>query len=64
MLHEYHVIYSVWYYPRFHTTAVDLATYYPWIRGRTFILFGVEVISQSSGRRLRLFLRNAAKRRG
>jgi hypothetical protein len=33
MLHEYHVIYSVRYYPRFHVTAVGLGTYYPWIRG-------------------------------
>jgi hypothetical protein len=32
MLHEYHVIYSVWYYPRFHITMVGLGTYYPWIR--------------------------------
>jgi hypothetical protein len=29
MLHEYHVIYSVRYYPRFHITAVGLGTYYP-----------------------------------
>jgi hypothetical protein len=35
MLHEYHVIYSVRYYPRFHVTAVGLGTYYPWIRGHT-----------------------------
>jgi len=33
MLHEYHVIYSVRYYPRFHVTAVGLGTYYPRIRG-------------------------------
>jgi hypothetical protein len=33
MLHEYHVIYSVRYYLRFHVTAVGLGTYYPWIRG-------------------------------
>jgi hypothetical protein len=33
MLHEYHVKYSVRYYPRFHITAVGLGTYYPWIRG-------------------------------
>jgi hypothetical protein len=33
MLHEYHVIYSVQYHPRFHVTAVGLGTYYPWIRG-------------------------------
>jgi hypothetical protein len=33
MLHEYHVIYSVRYYPRFHITAVGLGTYYPWIWG-------------------------------
>jgi hypothetical protein len=33
MLHEYHVIYSVRYYPLFHVTAVGLGTYYPCIRG-------------------------------
>jgi hypothetical protein len=33
MLHEYHVIYSVPYYPQFHVTAVGLGMYYPWIRG-------------------------------
>jgi hypothetical protein len=33
MLHEYHVIYSVRYYPWFHVTAVGLGTYYQWIRG-------------------------------
>jgi hypothetical protein len=33
MLHEYHVIYSVRYYLRFHVTAVALGTHYPWIRG-------------------------------
>jgi len=32
MLHEYRVIYSVRYYPRFSATAVGLGTYYPWIR--------------------------------
>jgi hypothetical protein len=39
MLHEYHVIYSVRYYPRFHITAVGLATYYPWILGHYCISF-------------------------
>jgi len=39
MLHEYHVTYSVRYYPRFHVTAVGLGTYYPRIQGSacTFI---------------------------
>jgi len=32
MLHEYHVIYSVRYYPLFHVTAVVLGTYYLRIR--------------------------------
>jgi hypothetical protein len=32
MLHEYYVIHSVRYYPRFHKTAVGLGTYYPRIR--------------------------------
>jgi hypothetical protein len=31
MLHEYHVTYSVRYYPLFHVTAVGLRTYYPQI---------------------------------
>jgi hypothetical protein len=35
LLHEYHVIYSVRYYSRFHVTAVGLGTYYRWIRGHT-----------------------------
>jgi hypothetical protein len=30
-------MYGVRYYPRFHVTAVDLGTYYPWIRGNTCI---------------------------
>jgi len=29
MLHEYHVIYSVQYYPCFHVTVVGLGMYYP-----------------------------------
>jgi hypothetical protein len=33
MLHEYHVISSVRYYPRLPVTVVGLGTYYPWIRG-------------------------------
>ena len=33
MSHEYHVEYSVRYYPPFHVTTVGLGTYYPWIRG-------------------------------
>jgi hypothetical protein len=33
LLHAYHVIYSVRYYPRFHVTVVGLGTYYPRIRG-------------------------------
>ena len=33
----YHVIYSVWYYPRFHITAAVLGTYYPRIRGSACI---------------------------
>jgi len=32
MLYEYHVIYSVRYYPRFHVTSLGLGTYCPWIR--------------------------------
>jgi len=38
MLHEYHVIDSVRYYPRFHVTAVGLGTYYPRIRRSACIL--------------------------
>jgi len=32
MLHDYHVIYSVRYYPRFHVTGAGLWTFHPWIR--------------------------------
>jgi ribosomal protein S27AE len=38
MLHEYHIIYSVRYYPRFHVTAVGLGMYQPWIRGHNCIV--------------------------
>jgi hypothetical protein len=37
LLNEYHVIYSVRYYPRFHVTAVGLGTYCPEIRVHTCI---------------------------
>jgi hypothetical protein len=33
MFNEYHVIYSVRYYPWFHVTTVGLGTYYLWIQG-------------------------------
>jgi len=36
MLHEYHVTYSVRYYPRFHVTAAGLETYYPRIKESAF----------------------------
>jgi hypothetical protein len=39
MLHGYHVLYSVRYYPQFHVTAVGLGTYYPWIRGHTVYIY-------------------------
>jgi hypothetical protein len=35
MLHEYHVIYSIQYYQRFHATVVGLGMYYLWIQGHT-----------------------------
>jgi len=38
VLHKYHVIYSIQYYPWFHVTAVGLGTYYPRIRGSACIL--------------------------
>jgi hypothetical protein len=41
MLHEYHIIYSVRYYPRFHITAVGLGTYYLWVRGHYSIVIGI-----------------------
>jgi hypothetical protein len=44
---EYHVIYSVRYYPRFHVTAVGLGTYYPCIRGYTCV--GWTICGFSSG---------------
>jgi hypothetical protein len=37
LLHEYHVMHSIRYYPRFVVTAVGLGTYYPWIRGHACI---------------------------
>jgi hypothetical protein len=43
MLHDYHVIYNVRYYPRLHVTALGLGTYYPWIRGHTCIRNQYEV---------------------
>jgi hypothetical protein len=33
-----YILYSVWYYPRFHVTAVGLGTYYQWIRGTLLYL--------------------------
>ena len=36
MLHEYHVTYSVRYYPRYHVTAAGLGTCYPRIQGSAF----------------------------
>jgi hypothetical protein len=35
MLHKYHVIYGVWYYPQFYISAVGLGAYYPWMQGIT-----------------------------
>jgi hypothetical protein len=35
-------IYSFLYYPRFHVTGVGHGTYYPWIRGYTYILPGIQ----------------------
>jgi hypothetical protein len=37
MLHEFHVIYSVRYYLRWHIAAVGLGTHYLWIRGHYYI---------------------------
>ena len=37
MLCEYHIIYSVQYYPQIYVTAADLGTYNPQIQGSTFI---------------------------
>jgi hypothetical protein len=47
MLHEYHVIYSVRYYPRFHIPAVGLGTYYSWIRGHycIYVIIVVEMLA-------------------
>jgi len=39
MLHEYHVIYNVQYYPWFSITVVGLGTYYLQIRRSTHIWF-------------------------
>ena len=38
MLHKYHVIYCVRYYPQFHVITVSFGTYYPWIQGSAYIL--------------------------
>jgi hypothetical protein len=40
MLHEYHVIYSVRYYPRFHVTAIG--TYNPQVRGHYYTYFAYD----------------------
>jgi len=39
MLHEYHLIHSVRYYPWFHVTVVGLEKYYPWIWGHYCITY-------------------------
>jgi hypothetical protein len=39
MLHKYHIICSVQYYPRFYVTTVGLETYYPWIQGHSCNMF-------------------------
>jgi hypothetical protein len=39
MLHEYHVIHSVRYYPRFRVTAVGHGTYYPRIQAHYCIFY-------------------------
>jgi hypothetical protein len=44
MLHEYHVIYSVNYYPWFHITVVGLGTYYPQIQEHYYIYVNSEVL--------------------
>jgi hypothetical protein len=46
MLHEYHVIYSVWYYTRFHVTAVGLGTYYLQIWGHYYSFYGDCVVAK------------------
>jgi len=59
MIHDYHVMYSVRYYPRLHVTAVGLGTYYPriwwsacvWHRLRVMGFFEpVELVVLCSGR--------------
>jgi hypothetical protein len=44
MLHEYHVIYSVRYYPRFHIIAVGLGTHYPRIQRHYCIVLAKYVV--------------------
>jgi len=44
MLHEYHVVYSVWYYSQFHVTAIGLGTCYPQICGPNVLTFPEEMI--------------------
>jgi hypothetical protein len=51
MLHEYHVMYSVPYYPRFDVTAVGHGTYYPWIWEQYCTLVSTEVIRRNGPKR-------------
>jgi hypothetical protein len=44
MKHEYHVIYSVRYYPRFHLTAVCLVTYYCGYGAQLYIYLKIQVL--------------------
>ena len=49
-------IYSIWYYPQFHVTAVGLGTYYPWIRGSACSRFSQFPNSLNDSKRSELWM--------
>jgi hypothetical protein len=62
-LHEYHVIYSVWYYPRFHVIAVGLGTYYAWIRGHCCTVHAMKAYRKNGGKDPLILILHTAGRR-
>jgi hypothetical protein len=49
LLHEYHVIHRVRYYPQVHVIAVGRGKYYPWIRGHYCTFLQSKVIQDQIG---------------
>jgi hypothetical protein len=62
MLHEYYVVYSVRYYPRFHVTAVGLGTYYPSYGSTTALRFPLSVLLHPSSTHVFLIVRTIGRR--